>query len=186
MSEELDQVFVGLVNQSWKHYNEELQNTRMDDLLVGAVIASTVEQGYALIDLNSDGTNHYLRFEWLQTRQRLIFQLQNLSEQLVTAKVLGRRARVTIGYGEHVQNTGAVWSALKAEMKSGFLDATEPGVITCDADLTASYIYVQVPLILDLDQYFSDDWKVNYQVLQNHIYATTQALAKYLRGRLSA
>lgn len=186
MSEELDQVFVGLVNQSWKHYNEELQNTRMDDLLVGAVIASTVEQGYALIDLNSDGTNHYLRFEWLQTRQRLIFQLQNLSEALVTAKVLGRRARVTIGYGENVQNTGAVWSALKAEMKSGFLDATEPGVITCDADLAASYIYVQVPLILDLDQYFSDGWKVNYQLLQNHIYATTQALSKYLRGRLSA
>jgi hypothetical protein len=45
MSEELDQVFVGLVKQSWKHYNEELQNTRMDDLLVGAVIASTVKQG---------------------------------------------------------------------------------------------------------------------------------------------
>jgi hypothetical protein len=59
-------VFVGLVNQSWKHYNEELQNTRMDDLLVGAVIASTVEQGYALIDLKLDGTNHRLRFEWLQ------------------------------------------------------------------------------------------------------------------------
>ncbi len=47
MSEELDQVFVGLVNQSWKHYNEELQNTRMDDLLISAVIALTVEQGYS-------------------------------------------------------------------------------------------------------------------------------------------
>ncbi|MFN0123606.1 MAG: hypothetical protein ACKV2V_24155 [Blastocatellia bacterium] len=186
MSDELDHVFVGLVNTSWKHYNEETQNTRMDDLLVGAVIASMVEQGWSLIDLNSDGTNHYLRFEWLQTRQRVIFQLRNLSEDLVTAKVLGRRARVTIGYGEFVQNTTAVWAALKAEMKSGFLDAAEPGVITCDADLTASYIYVQVPLILDLDQYFAQGWQVNYSLLQHHLTASIQALSKYLRGRLAA
>jgi hypothetical protein len=186
MSEELDQVFVSLVNQSWKHYNETLHNTRLDDLLVGAVIAATVEQGYALIDLNSDGVNHYLRFEWLQSGQRLIFQLQNLSEDLVTAKVLGRQARVVIGYGERVQNVSVVWSALKAELKSGFLDAAEPGVITCDADLAAGYIYVQVPLILNLDQYFGQGWQVNYGPLQQHIGATIHALAKYLRGRLSA
>ncbi len=186
MSEELDQVFVGLVKESWKHYNETVNNTRMDDLLVGAVITAMVEQGYALIDLNSDGTNHYLRFEWLQTRQRVIFQLHNLAEDLVTAKVLGRKARVTIGYGENVQNSQAVWSALRAEVKSQYLDTTEPGVITCDADLTSGYIYVQVPLILDLDQYFTADWQVNTQLLQKHLYATVQALAKYLRGRLKA
>jgi hypothetical protein len=186
MSEEMDQVFVGLVKQSWKHYNEEMQNTRMDDLLVGAVISAMVEQGYALIDLNSDGTSHYLRFEWLQTRQRLIFQLQNLSEDLVTAKVLGRRARIVIGYGEHVSSIATVWGALKAEMKSGFLDVGEPGVITCDADMAASYIYVQVPLILSLDQYFGEGWQVNYPLLSQHINATVQSLAKYLHGRLSA
>jgi hypothetical protein len=185
MSEEHDQIFVGLVKESWKHFNETLNNTRMDDLLVGAVITSMVEQGYALIDLNSDGMNHYLRFEWLQTKQRVIFQLRNLAEDLLTAKVLGRKANVTIGYGEVVQNTQAVWGALRAEVKSQYLDAGEPGVITCDADLTSGYIYVQVPLILDLDQYFGANWSVNNALLQKHIYATVQALAKYLRGRLS-
>ena len=184
MSEELDNIFVGLVKESWKHYNETVQNTKMDDLLVGAVIASLVEQGYSLIDLNSDGVSHFLRFEYLQTKQRLIFQLQNLSEQLVTAKVLGRQARVVIGYGEKMNNIGAIWSALKAEMKSGFLDAAEPGVITCDADMTTGYIYVQVPLILNLDQYFGQNYQVNYQLLQSHIGATVSALAKYLRGRI--
>jgi hypothetical protein len=184
MSEELDKIFVGLVKESWDYYNETVQNTKMDDLLLGAVIASLVEQGYSLIDLNSDGVSHFLRFEYLQTKQRLIFQLQNLSESLVNAKVLGRKARVVIGYGERVNNMGAIWSALKAEMKSGFLDATEPGVITCDADMTSGYIYVQVPLILDLDQYFAQNYKVNYQLLQGHIGATVNALAKYLRGRI--
>ena len=186
MSEEQDQIFVGLVNQSWKHYNEEIQNKRMDDLLVGAVIYAMVEEGYSLIDLTSDGINHYLRLEWLETKQRIIFRLENLSEDLVQAKVLGRRARVVIGYGEQVSNTTALWSTLKAEMKSGMLDQSEPGVITCDADLAANYLYVQVPLILDLDQYFEGDYKVNYQLIRSHLHATVNSLAKYLLGRIAA
>jgi hypothetical protein len=186
MSEELEKTFVSLVDFSWKKHNETLANTQIDDLLVGAVIASTVEQGYSLIDLNSDGSSHYLRFEYLPTRQRLIFQLTNLAEDLVTAKVLGRLARAVIGYGQMVQNASAIWQAFKAEVKSGFLDTTEPGVITCDADLTSGYIYVQVPLLLDLDNYFTGGYTVNYQLLQTHIAATVHSLAKYLNGRLAA
>jgi hypothetical protein len=184
MSEAQDQIFVSLVKESWKHYNETLQNTQMDDLLVGAVIAANVEQGYSLIDLTSDGVSHYLRFELLSTRQRLIFQLQNLSEDLVSAKTLGYKARVVIGYGEYMQNISQVWGALRNEFKSGFLDASEPGVITTDADLTTSYIYVQVPLILNLNQYFAANYQVNVPLLQSHIGATVQSLAKYLRGRI--
>ena len=186
MSEELEKTFVSLVDFSWKKYNETVHNTHMDELLLGAVIASTVEQGYSLIDLNSDGVAHYLRFEHLPSRQRLIFQLTNMSEDMVSAKVLGRLARAVIGYGMPVQNAGALWQALKAEVKSGFIDATEPGVMTCDADLASGYIYVQVPLILDLDNYFTSGYEVNGALLQNHIGATVHSLAKYLRGRLGA
>jgi hypothetical protein len=184
MSEELEQVFTSLVNDSWKRYNETIQNTRMDELLVGAVITSCVEQGYSLIDLTSDGVNHYLRFEHLPSKQRIIFQLTNLTEDLVSAKVLGRHARAVIGYGQMVNNVGSIFQALKAEVKSGFLDATEPGIITCDADLTSGYIYVQVPLILDLDQYFLSDYHVKYPILQQHIGAVIHSLSKYLRGRM--
>lgn len=183
-AEQLEQIFVSLVDFSWKKYNEEKLNSNIDEVLVGAVIASTVEQGYALIDLTSDGVRHYLRFEFLATRNRLIFELTNLSEDIVTAKVRGRLARVVIGYGQMVQNTGAIWQALKAELKSGFLDHAEPGIITCDADLASGYIYVQVPLIFDLDAYFAADYQVNYQLLQQHIAATVHSLSKYLQGRL--
>jgi hypothetical protein len=186
VSEELEKVFVSLVDFSWKKYNETVQNTHMDELLVGAVIASSVEQGYSLIDLTSDGVNHYLRFEHLPSKQRIVFQLTNLSEDLVSAKVLGRLARAVVGYGQMVQNAGAIWQALKAEMKSGLLDTNEPGVITCDADLASGYIYVQVPLILDLDRYFTSGYEVDYALLQEHIGATVHSLAKYLRGRLGA
>ncbi len=185
MSEEQEQLFVSLVNASWERYHEVYQNERMDDLLVGAVIASCVEVGYSLIDLNSDGVHHYLRFEDLPTKQRLIFELKNLTENIVSAKVLGRHARVIIGYGQMVDNVRSAWQILKSEFKSGFLDPTEPGVITCDADLDTGYVYAQVPLLLDLDQYFGQGFEVNYGLLQKHIDATKQSLAKYLNGRLA-
>jgi hypothetical protein len=184
MSEQLEKVFVALVERSWKRYNEHLENKYMDDLLVGAVIASTVQLGYALIDLNSDGQRHYLRFEHLPTKERLIFELTNLSEELVTAKVLGRWARTVIGYGKMVKDTQSVWSAFKSEFKSGFMDDREPGIITFDADLTAGYIYTQVPLLLHLDDYFGENFQVNHRLLQQHLGATVHTLKKYLNGRL--
>ncbi len=183
MSEEQEQLYVSLVRESWKRYDEVYYNMRMDDLLVGGVITAMVEAGYGLIDLVSDGTNHNLRFENFASRERLIFQLTNLAENLIAAKVLGRHARVIIGYGRPVKNAGALWQAAKSEFKSAFLDATEPGVITVDADVSAGYIYVQVPLILGLDPYLSANYGVNYGVLQQHIMATVASLAKYLNGR---
>jgi len=100
--------------------------------------------------------------------------------------VLGRLARAVIGYGQMVNNVGALWQAFKAEVKSSFIDSGEPGIMTCDADLESGYIYVQVPLILDLDQYFSSNYQVNHALLQQHIMATVHSLAKYLNGRLGA
>lgn len=186
MSEQMEQIFTDLVKQSWVRYNEGVQNRYLDDMLVGAVIASTVEIGYSLIDLNSDGTSHYLRFEHLPTKVRIIFQLTNLSENLVTAKVLGRHARVVIGYGVMVNNFGVIWKALKAEFKSTFLDTSEPGVITCDADATSGYIYAQVPLIIDLDDYFKGNFQIDQALLQHHIQATLHSLSKYLHGRINS
>lgn len=187
MSADPDEIFVGLVKDSWRRYNESVQNTHLDELFVGAVISSTVEQGYSLIDLSSNGVSHFLRFEYLPTKQRLIFQLHNLSEDLVAAKVLGRQARVVVGYGEIINNAAAVFQALRAEVKSStLLDTDEPGVITCDADLATGYIYTQVSLLFDLDQYLLPEYQVSYQLLQQHISATVHSLSKYLRGRLGA
>lgn len=185
MSEELDQVFGQLVKRSWQRFDEQMHNRQVDDLLVGAVITAMVSEGNALIDLTSDGNHHHLRFEHPQGKQRLLFQLTHLTGDLVSARVLGQHASVQMGYGEYVQNTRAVWDALKSEVKSGFLDVGEPGVMTVDADLTTGYVYVQVELLLDLDPYFGDNYKINYPLLQQHLAGVRQALAKYLHGRLA-
>ncbi|MCU0490233.1 MAG: hypothetical protein MUD01_01400 [Chloroflexaceae bacterium] len=185
MSQDLENVFVQLVDASWHRFNEQQHNRHMDELLLGAVITTMVEDGLSLIDLTSDGMAHYLRFEHMPTKNRMIFQLTNQSENLIAAKVLGRYGDVVIGYGERVNNAGTLYQTLKSELKSQFLDSGEPGVITTDADISSGYIYVQVPLILDLDVYFTGQYEVNYALLRQHINATIHSLQKYLRGRLA-
>ncbi|NDU75070.1 hypothetical protein GWI34_20925 [Actinomadura sp. DSM 109109] len=186
VTEQLDQVFGQLVKRSWQRFSEELHTREIDDLLVGAVITATVAHGNALIDLNSDGNHHYLRFQHRERKHRLMFQLTHRAGTVTAAKTLGQHAAVTIAYGEYVRDARTVWQALKSEVKSGFLDVGEPGVFTVDADLSTGYVYVQVPLLLDLDQYFADHYTVKYPVLQEHIAAVTQACAKYLHGRIAA
>ena len=183
--EVLEKRFVYLVSSSWKRYNEIHRNKQLDEVLVGSVMASNVEAGYSLIDVSSDGVNHHLRFENLDDKTRLIFKLSNMSEDIVKAKVMGHLARVTIGYGEKVSNVQKLWSTFKSEMKSAFIISDEPGIITCDADIMAGYIYAQVPLIMDLDKYLDEEgYKVDTKTLQYDIFATVHSLKKYLQGRI--
>lgn len=185
LTEQLDQVSGLLVHRGRRRFSEELHTREIDDLLVGAVITAAVAHGNALIDLNSDGNHHYLRFQHRERGHRLMFQLT--PGRHGDGRDDARPARgLTIAHGEHVRDARTVWQALKTEVRSGFLDVGEPGVFTVDADLATGYVYVQVPLLLDLDQYFADDCTVKYPVLQEHIAAVTQACPKYVHGRVAA
>jgi hypothetical protein len=184
----MDNIFKDLVRNSWKKFLEFERNARLDDFLVGLIIASNVRCGYSLTQLESDGVYHKVRFENLSDQSRLIVRFKNLSEDLITAKTLGHMARVIVGYGERVKEFGKMWNAMKMEVKSGFLVSNdEPGIITTDAEVSEGYIYVTVPLILDLDKYLdpAGEYKANLDLLQLHISSVVYSLRKYLRGRLS-
>lgn len=183
----LDGIFVGLVEKSWKRHRMRERATELDEVLVGGVITAVLDNGYSLIDLNSDGTNHYLRFEDTSTGHRVIFQLQHMAEQLVTSKVIGHEARVTIGYGQRVKNIKSIWGAIKQEMKGGYIRQADPGIITVDGDLSSQYVYVEVGLIWDIADYLDADnpYRVLYPKLGEDIGATLHALSKYLQGRFS-
>lgn len=183
--EDHDRVFGKLIKQSWAYYQEQERATVVDEVLIGAVITGTLDNGYSLIDITSSGNNHYLRFEQLQSRARILFQLQHLTPGLLSSKVLGHNASVVIGYGEPVAEFGRVWQALKAEMKSGYIQSAEPGTITVDADVAAGYVYVQVDMFWKVDDYVNPELRVDYALLTQHIAATVNALRKYLRGRLA-
>lgn len=179
----LDAMFGKLVDQSWSYYENHAFANRIDEVFLGALITASLDNGWSLIDLTSDGTNHYVRFENLDNHSRLIFKLRHLTGDLATARILGHRASVVVGYGEKVPNFQKVWSAVKAEYKSGYIRTPEPGTITVDGDVAAGYVYVQVDLFWNIEDYVREDYSVNYGTLDDHVDACTHALRKYLRGR---
>jgi len=177
-----DRVFGDLVKRSWDWLYEHEFAGHVEEVFLGAIITSSLDAGFALIDLNSDGRNHFIRFEDLRDKSRLLVRLTHLTGELATAKVLGQKARVAIGYGERVANITKIITAIRAEMQSGFLQP-EPGTITVDGDLQSGYVYVQVELFLSIDQYVSASYDIDYPRLTGDIDATAHALRKYLRGR---
>jgi hypothetical protein len=183
--DELDQVFVDLVKSSWDYLGEHRFAAHIDEVFLGAVITSTLDTGYSLIDLKSDGTHHFLRFENLSDQSRIVVRLTHLTASLAVSKVVGQRVSAILGYGERVGNLAKIWSALQAELKSSYLQDAEPGTITVDGDLNSGYVYCQVDLYLDVEQYVARDYRVDHARLANHVGAVTHALRKYLRGRFT-
>ena len=181
----LDAIFGDLVTKSWDWYSDHTFARSIDEVLVGATITGVLDLGHVLIDLTSDGTRHFLRFENTDDQSRLAVRLHHLTGDLTTAKVQGHKASVVVGYGERVRDFTNVWQAIKAELKSGLVARDEPGAISVDGDATTQYVYVQCRLILDVDNYVSRDWSTNTDLLSTHLGACRHALRKYLRGRFA-
>lgn len=181
----LDGIFSSLVEASWDYLQDHRFASHVDEVFLGAVITSTLDAGYSLIDISSDGENHYLRFENLADRSRVVVRLRHLTGDLAAAKVLGQRASAVVGYGEKMPNASTVFSALKAEMKSGFMGSSEPGTISVDGDLTSGYVYAQVDLFLKIDDYVQPDYTTDHAMLAEHLASCVHALRKYLRGRFA-
>jgi hypothetical protein len=179
----LDGIFGDLVTKSWDYYEAHAFAGHIDEVFLGAIITSTLDSGCALIDISSDGTHHYLRFEDLEDQSRIVYRMTHLTPGLAQARVLGQRASVVVGYGERVGNFQKIWKALKAEYKSGLVASPEPGTITVDGDMSSGYVYVQVDLFLSIENYVAPDYAIDYRALQDHLAATHNALRKYLRGR---
>ena len=181
----LDRVVGSLVQKSWDYLEGHDFASHVDEVFLGAVITSTLDTGYSLIDVKSDGTHHFLRFQNMQDHSRIIVRVTHLTSSLSVAKVLGQRASVIIGYGEKVAAISKVMNAIQAEMKSGFIQNPDPGTITVDGDLGTGYVYCQVDMYWQIDDYVGRDYRIDYTKLTGHIGATTHALRKYLRGRFA-
>lgn len=181
--EALEARFAGLVQQSWRLYNQSVFARHIDEVFLGALITVMVERGSALIDLTSNGQHHYARFERLGEKSRSYFRVTHLTPGVVDSKVQGHLVSIVVGYGEMVESFGTVWTALKAEYRSGLLASPEPGTITVDGDMDTRYIYVQVDLIWNAGDYVGADWSIDYEKLGADMDATLHVLRRYLRGR---
>lgn len=183
--DELDAVFGSLIEESWAYHSDHSFASHIDEVMVGALITDGVRRGLSLIDLSSDGTNHYMRFEKIGEGSRVILRLTHLTGNMTTAATQGHRMAAVIGYGEKLKDFSRVWSAIKAEYKSGLVARDTPGAISVDGDMSSQYVYVQIRLFLKIDDYVSRDYSIDYHRLDEHLDATLNALRKYLRGRFS-
>lgn len=106
-----------------------------------------------------------------------------LAEDPVQAAALGRLIQVTVAYGQRVRELSRLASTLKQEMKSSMMaNADEPGVITFDADMSSGFVYAQVNLLLNLDDYFTG---LNQTTpISRDLYAAVHSLSRYLHGRI--
>lgn len=182
---ELDAVFGGLVKDSWSFHHLVNDTARVDDVLLGALITATLDTGHVLIDLTSDGTNHFVRFEDPTDRSRLTLAITHLTRSVTQAKTIGQRASVVVGYGEPIKSFGKVLGAMRQEAKSGYIQRVEPGIVSFDADNESQYLYAQIDLFLDLDAYIAADLIPDYDKLEKAVASTTHALRKFLHGRIS-
>jgi hypothetical protein len=181
--EALESAFAALVKKSWKHYNQSIFAGRIDEVLLGALITVMVERGAALIDITSNGQQHFARFERLSDKSRVYFRLSHLTPDPVAAKVQGHLVSVIVGYGEFIDSFATIWNAVKAEYRSGLIQTAEPGTITVDGDMETRYVYVQVDLFWNAGDYVNDGWKIDYTALGADMDAALHVLRKYLRGR---
>lgn len=182
--DELDGEFARLVEASWKYHHLLEDTQRMDDVLVGALIAATLDTGRALLDITSDGTNHFLRFEDPNDRSRVSMSVTHLTRDVTTARAIGQRAALTVAYGEAITRFGQVMDAMRKQAKSGYVKSAEPGIVTFDKEDESKYLYAQIDLYLDVDDYISPKFEVEYEKLTLAVSACVHALRKFLKGRV--
>lgn len=168
-------IFAELLTSSWDRHHKSFYDDRADEVLLGAVIASLVGKGFTLIGLHSDESDHHLRLERSEESTRLVLRLTRLE---------GRHASFIVGYGERTPNLAALWPSFVNEAKSLHSPHWEPGVISFDADLQAGYLYAQISLILDLDRYLGEDFRVDLALFDSHGRELVDCLRRYLRGRV--
>lgn len=187
--EALEALFAEQIEASWAHFKRIDFHGRLDDVLVGAIITSTLDTGQVLIDLTSGGglgatgSNHYLRFEDPTTTARTTIALAHLTGDPASAEVLGHHARIEIGWGQRVAEAGQVVSAIKQELQGNLIQTSEPGMVSIDGDVASGYAYTQIDLIWALEDFVSPEYEVDHERLRRHIDAVVHSLQKYWYGR---
>lgn len=174
--------FASQLQQTWSWDDEWSFSTQVDEVFIGALIASTLKNGYSLMEISSDGTHHHLRFEHVETASRLVCRVTYLTDTLPVAKVLGHRASVIFGYGERLTNC-PVDEPLAEPERFGLDGMPAPGTLVIRGEETSGYIYSKVELTLDISRFVHEDYSVNTDLLSEQILVITKALEGYLRHR---
>lgn len=199
--QDLDDTFIEMVERSSEIYGASERATTIDQVFLGGVIASFGDSGFVLIDIHTGGSvrgigsaapvalpanRHELRFEEPASGARVALLLEHLTPDAGSDDEPAQLARIELGYGQRVPDSGQVARALHQEMASTFVVSPEPGRLTFDADTSSGFVYCQVDLLWELDRYVDDSMDVDADLLRKHLAATVHTLRKFLQLRFGS
>ena len=174
--------FEGLLKQTWEWDEEWNFATQVDEVFLGALITSTLNNDYFLMAISSDGTHHDLAFEHLENASRVIYRVSYLSDTLPVAKILGHRVSVIFGYGERIKLVYTDDAAPEHE-RFGLEEMASPGTLILQADEDGEYAYAKLELTLNISEYVGENYGVDTDLLGGHVKTITRALRSYLQHR---
>ncbi len=183
--QELDDEFIALVDRSWEMFKETEKASTIDEAIVAGIVTALVDSGFVLIDITT-GVQHALRFEVPTTGARVTIDLQHLTADLASAKTIGHRAELVVGYGERLGNAGQIGQALRGEVASSFVATPEPGTVSFDADISSGYVYARIELYLEPERYIDDSLAVDHDLLRRHIAALVHTMRTFVHTRFAS
>lgn len=183
--QELDDEFIALVDRSWEMFKETEKASTIDEAIVAGIVTALVDSGFVLIDITT-GTQHALRFEVPTTGARVTIDLQHLTADLASARNIGHRAELVVGYGERLGNASQIGQALRGEVASSFVATPEPGTVSFDADISSGYVYARIELYLEPERYIDDSLAVDHDLLRRHIAALVHTMRTFVHTRFAS
>lgn len=171
-----DEVFCGLLRETWAMRDDFAFSAKIDDVFVGTVVAALLNDSYELTDLSSDGVHHFLRFR-NPADVRVFVRITHLTGQE------GPLASVVVGVALRVRSFGDVWRVLQDERSDDIFADDRAGVIRFDGDMATQRVVAQVKLLWHLDEYVRPDWSSDPQRLLEHLDACIDALQRTVRTR---
>lgn len=171
---ELDELFETMVADSRSRHQRLDWASKLDDVALGAVIASSLADGYALIDLHALAQSHQARFEHPKSHERLIIEIDSMGPASSGGELLGQHAYVTVGLGKPVPGD---------DMTDDDLVSDQPGVILVEIDAETGYAYSTVDLIWEFNELLDVDRSLDTEAVMRRITASVHALRKHWTDR---
>lgn len=171
---ELEALFAEMVENSGSRHQRFDWASKLDDVSVGAIIASTLGKGFSLVDLHSLGQSHQARFENGESGERLIVELDSLGPAAAGGELLNQHAYVTVGLGRPVSADEIVGDDFAADT---------PGTITVEVDMESGYAFSTVDLIWEFNELLGADRSIDSSAVNQRIDAAMHALRGHWNER---
>ena len=170
-------LFAEMVEKSGSRHQRFDWASKLDDVSVGAIIASTLGKGFSLVDLHSLGQSHQVRFEHPESGERLIVELDSLGPAAADGELLNQHAYVTVGLGQRVSGDQIVGDDFAAD---------SPGTITIEMDMESGYAFSTVDLIWEFNELVGDDRSIDAVAVNQRVDAAVHALRSYWNDRFGS